>query len=652
MMRLKRYWLNKPLLMNILKNNLLPAKITLVLCSGFLLLSFVSFGAIAFLYGVFFISSFILTTVYAGIIQGYLSNKTESTYVKTLPLSTGTVWFTQYVAGFLLISVTLIIQIVVLYSRLILFNNYNRIEINVFSSLIFATIILVFIYYSISFFVVCISGKRIGQFIFSLAFYGMPVLFYIGIIQVGNTLVAGSVLRIDEETLSLFLPVISGMIYINENLWPFFNVQLIVGVLFFIGSYFAYKYRPLENTEEIILYNGINYIIRFSIVVTVTMILYLLISHTGTIFYSYNTKGLLFTGLLYCFIGIVFALGLELLFKSERIYRLLAMYLPLLAVSFIVCILVGQWNLSSAKAELKQAKDIYMEATLIRDLEVQDFVTFTITQDMYDTFLSFIDDSQEELYSNVLPNGNFVTVSIGTHVWPDWSEHHQYLSEDMLLNYHIREETFIEFVNYNDNQFFKELLLNRYALESREINDSSHWIIETVDEVPYAVITNEDMERILNIAIHLEYQYGELFVNHCTDKRYWAYKSNDSIEGGFPYNDEINAIIEQPENLRRASVLKEANRIIEEQFAREVTTKDVKENFSLEGENLTNSIYLEVFDIHRSNTIISDSEISFDVGMRFGDNTDGYEKYYSVAFIFELEDGNIVSQKIIERGEY
>jgi hypothetical protein len=648
-MKLKRYWLNKPLLINIIKNNLLPVKITLILSIGFLLLSLVSFGALVFLYGVLFISAVVLTTVYAGIIQGYLSNKTESTYVKTLPLSTITVWFTQYVAGFLLISVTLIIQGVVLYIRL-MFNNYNRIDFNIFSRFVFATIILVFIYYSISFFVVCISGKRIGQFIFSLAFYAMPLLFYIGIMQVGNTLVAGSVLRIDEETLSLFLPVLSGMMYLDGNRWSFFNLQIVVGVIFFIGSYFVYKYRPLENTEEIILYDGINYIIRCSIIITVTMILYLLISHTGTIFYSYNTKSLLYTGLLYCFIGIVFALGLELLFKSERIYRLLAMYLPLLAVSFIICIIVGQWNLSSAKAELKQANNIYMEATLIRDFEIQDFISIPITQDMYDTFLSFIKETPEESYSNVLSNGDFVTVTIGTQIW---SEYYQYSTQVKLVEYHIKEETFKAFVNYNDSQFFGELLSFRYALESIDKNDVTYWIIDSTDESPYSVITNEDMEKLLNIAIQLEYQEEELFVNDYTNKRYWANKLYETIHGGFPDNTEINAIIEQPENLRRASVLHQANRTVEELFVNGVSTKVIKENFILEGQNLINSHRLEVLDFYRGSTVISDGEISFDVSMSLSHNADDDpESYYRVAFIFELEDGNIVSQKLIEKGEY
>lgn len=646
-MKLKRYWLNKPLLINIIKNNLLPVKVTLILSIGFLLLSLVSFGALVFLYGVLFISAVVLTTIYAGIIQGYLSNKTESTYVKTLPLSTHTVWFTQYVAGFLLISVTLLLQGVVLYIRL-LFNNYNRVEFNIFSRFVFATIILVFIYYSISFFVVCISGKRMGQFIFSLAFYAMPLLFYIGIIQVGNTLVAGSVLRIDEETLSLFLPVLSGMMYLDGNRWPFFNLQIVVGVIFFIGSYFVYKYRPLENTEEIILYDGINYIIRCSIVITITMILYLLIFHTGTIFYSYNTKGLLFTGLLYCFIGIVFALGLELLFKSERIYRLLAVYLPLLAVSFIVCMLVGQWNLSSAKAELKQANNIYMEATLIRDLEMEDYISIPITQDMYDTFLSFIEETPES-YSNVLSNGNFVTVNIGTKVW---SEYYQYSTRERLVEYHIKEETFKALVTYNDTQLFGELLSFRYALDSIDKNDATHWIIDSTDESPYSVITNEDMEKLLNIAIQLEYQEAELFINNYTNKRYWANKLDETIDGGFPDNDEINAIIEKPENLRRASVLNQANRIVEELFVNEVSTKVIKENFILEGQNLIHSHRLEVLDLYRGNIVISDSEISFDVSMSFGNSTGDDSENYIVAIIFELEDGNIVSQKLIEKGEY
>ena len=635
-MKSKRYWLNKPLLFNIIKDNILPVKITLILCIGFFMLSLVSYSALVFLYGLFGISAVLLTSLYAGIIQGYLSNKAKASYVKTLPLSSSTFWFTQYVAGFLLITVTLFLQIVLLYIRMTYWRYYEH-EHNMFSNLIFATIILVFIYYTISFFVVSISGKRVGQFIFAFALYGLPLLFYIGIIQVGNTLVAGNILGLDEEILRLFLPVVSGVMYINYNTWSFFNVHIVIGILFFVGSYFAYVHRRLENTDEMILIDGIHYSIRFSIVVTATMVLYLLISQTGIIFYTYHTKDLLLAGLLYCFIGFVLAFGLELLLKSERIYRLLAMYIPLIIFSFLICIQIGRWNHNSAKAEIKNSTEIYMHVTLIKNSQFQDFAYVQITHDMYEIFSIFIEETKDELYPNVLPNGNFVTIRIHN-------------KEDALLHYHISEATFMDFVTYNNHQFYRELLAFRYTLESMEENDASYWIINTTDEMAYAVITNADMERILNIALQSDYQEEEIFLNHSyNNQRYSAHKYNATIEGGIPYNDEIKKIIEQPENLRRANILKEANTIIEEQLSHEAYTEDVKENFIIEGENIADSYRILVTQVYY--TVMSNTEISMDVNI-YCVYLEGFTKHYNATIIFELQDGIIVSQKIIEKGEH
>ena len=59
---------------------------------------------------VYGISAVVLTTIYPCFIQSYQVNKTKSSMMCSLPLTTRCVWFTNYLAGYLIALVTLLIE--------------------------------------------------------------------------------------------------------------------------------------------------------------------------------------------------------------------------------------------------------------------------------------------------------------------------------------------------------------------------------------------------------------------------------------------------------------------------------------------------------------------------------------------------------------
>ena len=60
---------------------------------------------------VYAISAVVLTTAYPSFIQSYMIDKTKASIVKALPLSSKCIWFTNYLAGYLIVLVTLLIVI-------------------------------------------------------------------------------------------------------------------------------------------------------------------------------------------------------------------------------------------------------------------------------------------------------------------------------------------------------------------------------------------------------------------------------------------------------------------------------------------------------------------------------------------------------------
>ena len=101
---------NLPLFKNTVKSNLVISKASLLIFLGFFILSIIESSIGYICIAVFVLSSVILTTAYPCIIQGYFIDKTKSTLLKSLPLNTKCIWFTNYLSGYLIVLVTLLIE--------------------------------------------------------------------------------------------------------------------------------------------------------------------------------------------------------------------------------------------------------------------------------------------------------------------------------------------------------------------------------------------------------------------------------------------------------------------------------------------------------------------------------------------------------------
>ena len=196
MMNLRKSWVNVSLLKLIIKNNLFPAKISLIIFTAVYLLSLLvinsDFNVICLI--VFAFSAVILTFIYPCYLQSYLVDKNKSALIVSLPLDTKTVWLTNYLAGYLIALVTLLLEGIMLVIMMFVLK-LDYIPNNLYLRFLLTIIILLFIYYTITFLVCCMSGKRLGQVAFSIMFYCMPLILIAGFTYISPRLVPMTIER-------------------------------------------------------------------------------------------------------------------------------------------------------------------------------------------------------------------------------------------------------------------------------------------------------------------------------------------------------------------------------------------------------------------------------------------------------------------------
>ena len=83
----------------------------------------------------------------------------------------------------------------------------------IFIRFIMAIFLLLFIYYTLLTYLVCsLSGNRLGQVVFSLAAYALPVILLLGLIYISPELVPSNLdLGINDTYLYLTFPLAAGM---------------------------------------------------------------------------------------------------------------------------------------------------------------------------------------------------------------------------------------------------------------------------------------------------------------------------------------------------------------------------------------------------------------------------------------------------------
>jgi hypothetical protein len=499
----KKYSIHLPLLKNLIKNHILPAKISLLLFSGFLLLGTINEGAKQFANLIFLLSAFILTTTYASIIQNYLCDKTTAIYVKTFPLSSFSQWITQYLAGFLLIIGTLFIEMMCLVVAYNLEMVLPIWEMNlVFKDMLVATFMLVFFYYSISFFVVCITGKQLGQFIFTVAFYFVPVLLYLGIFRVGELLNVGYTNGQVDQIWSLLLPFVSGLQYLAGQSWSYLCIHLVLSLAFFIGSYFVYSYRPLEKTDEIIVFKVVNYGIRIILVLACTMIIYILIMQTIDLSYTYSGYRFLLSIALYIFGGLVIALAIEMFFKNEHIYRTLCIYLPFICFSVFICYQVGLYHYTSLKEELIKHDTVEMVVHLYTDNMINsdndNYIRGSITSTTFNKITEYLETHKEDVYSDIIPNENTVYITFNSSTTMFYH----------TIEYFICEDTFQDILKTCG----QEIVTSIVTYQKEQVKLAKHWIVSK-EEVK-AMVSQEQLLQALDAIVVSEYSFSNIFNNN------------------------------------------------------------------------------------------------------------------------------------------
>lgn len=642
-MKYNRYWINYPLLKNVLKNNILPTKISLLLFGGFLLMGILNEGALQVAFGIFLISAFLLTTIYAGVVQGYLTSKTDSTYMRSLPISTVSLWLTQYIAGFLLIIVPLCLEIFCLVivgsTRYLVFNN-------VFPQIFIAAWILVFIYYSISFFVVCITGKRIGQFLFSLAFFFVPAGLYFGVLSVGAMLSIGRVTTYRSDIFYIFLPVLSGIEYVfreGGQHWEYLFMHLCTGTLFFIGSYFAYKYRPLEKTDEIILFNTMNYVIRLVIIIVCAMGVFCIFAYGTNLSYTYSGKEFTLYIALYIVIAIVIAMSLELVFNNRHIYRTLGIYIPIICFSIFTCYQVGNYNYHEMINQIK-TKDI-VSIEIVRytgGTESLSYMNIDIDVKTIDKMITYLEEHEEYLYTQVSENKTIVRLTV--------EGYQKEFSDYCDIDYFVEESCFKEMLEKDNHAILNEIMKNKLRNEEELIKSHSYWMLGNIDDrvdenTELVIIPCSTLENIGQV-IKDTYVYEDIFDGYEKYDLYWAQTRFTMTN----LNEDIyKSLLENPTYRENALLAIQAAEAIKNTFVAIPTISELRSSIEWVGEDLVsdykialseeNVIWgLENFQQERMEFIVSVDLIDSDE-MLFSQ---------SITVVVENKDGNWKIQKVIE----
>lgn len=671
MMKSKKSWFNLPLLKNVIKNNILPAKVSLLLFGGFLLLGMITVGAFQIAIFIFSISAVLLTTIYAGVVQGFLSNKTDSTYMRTLPILSFSLWLTQYVAGFLLILVPLLIELAGIYIGSVYHSLSISSDLFTFRILL-STILLVFIYYSISFFVVCISGKRIGQFLLTFAFYSLPAGLYGGIISLGNLLTMGHVAINNFEKILLFLPVLSAGEYVKGTIssfestsitsntvsnlsfisyeWPYLIFHICIAIAFFVGSYFVYKYRPLEKTDQMIIFNSLNYIIRMVIVVVITMILYLLFIYSTGIVYSYGGREFVLNILLYMVIGVVVALAVELVFRSQHIYRNLGIQIPIICCSIFLCYQVGYYNYQNSKAMFDDTANIIMEGIMYEQttndqtwLQEENYFSLSINKNILETITSYLEEHKSQLYSNVPLNTDTIHLRFLKQDDENW--------RDELVSYYVSTEVFRDLMETNNHSLCKEIMKNKMERELELLKLHPYWIVSPIyetDEEVLSIMTRDDL-----IAMYENYDidtcsYDTLFIVG-EDSIYWR---EEWIGTSIISSSRAQEIIYQSQNTKRGSLVMEAVEFLEKTLYGEKSLSTFT-NTSVEGKHITKGDTIVLFENGFISYLVSlqDNTLEFEIPMEIltGNQNDQevYHGMYRVVVVFD--NGEMTITKIIEK---
>lgn len=547
MMNSRKSWVNIPLLKNIIKNNLFPAKVSLIIFVGVFILSLISgsnsgFSQICIV--VYGISAVVLTTIYPCFIQSYQVNKTKSSMMCSLPLTTRCVWFTNYLAGYLIALVTLLIEGLGLMMFLGL-NNAGT-EGNIFIRFIMAIFLLLFIYYTLTYLVCSLSGNRLGQVVFSLAAYALPVILLLGLIYISPKLVPSNLdLGINDTYLYLTFPLAAGMQFIYSA-YPHIFFHLFLGIVTLICSYYVYKNRENEYIGEPLVFRRIIIVLKAILIIAVTICGFGVILLVSKINITYGFKGQSLLFLIYILIGMIVAIIVEIIFKGRHVYRNLLIYVPVLAIVF------GANFMIANKQYLSGINNSRYEVTadLVAELAGnQEYLSLSLNNEVTKEFLNYLSKHRDDLHFEKYDDEQQDLAMMYTYYQYEHGLDDDYYSYSI---YYINKKAVIDFFNGPGNKYFDKLLNYTEGLKKEKS------LICYVND--YAVYLNkEEIQELIKLLPNQEIKPKNIF-----SIKTYNLLNPDSVNYLISSNEAITNFITSDELIERAVFIENCRDVIDD----------------------------------------------------------------------------------------
>ena len=545
MMNSRKSWVNIPLLKNIIKNNLFPAKVSLIIFVGVFILSLISgsnsgFSQICIV--VYGISAVVLTTIYPCFIQSYQVNKTKSSMMCSLPLTTRCVWFTNYLAGYLIALVTLLIEGLGLMMFLGL-NNAGT-EGNIFIRFIMAIFLLLFIYYTLTYLVCSLSGNRLGQVVFSLAAYALPVILLLGLIYISPKLVPSNLdLGINDTYLYLTFPLAAGMQFIYSA-YPHIFFHLFLGIVTLI-CYYVYKNRENEYIGEPLVFRRIIIVLKAILIIAVTICGFGVILLVSKINITYGFKGQSLLFLIYILIGMIVAIIVEIIFKGRHVYRNLLIYVPVLAIVFGANFMIANKQYLSGinNSRYEVAADLVAELA-----GNQEYLSLSLNNEVTKEFLNYLSKHRDDLHFEKYDDEQQDLAMMYTYQYEHGLDDDYY----SYSIYYINKKAVIDFFNGPGNKYFDKLLNYTEGLKKEK-----SLICYVNDHAVY--LNKEEIQELIKLLPNQEIKPKNIF----SIKTYNLLNS-DSVNYLISSNEAITNFITSDELIERAVFIENCRDVIDD----------------------------------------------------------------------------------------
>lgn len=616
MMNLRKSWVNVSLLKLIIKNNLFPAKISLIIFTAVYLLSLLvinsDFNVICLI--VFAFSAVILTFIYPCYLQSYLVDKNKSALIVSLPLDTKTVWLTNYLAGYLIALVTLLLEGIMLVIMMFVLK-LDYIPNNLYLRFLLTIIILLFIYYTITFLVCCMSGERLGQVAFSIMFYCMPLILIAGFTYISPRLVPMTIESVDSWYYFMMIPLAAGIGFI-QNGSHYLLIHFLTAVLLLILSYYVYKHRENEYVGEPLVFFKISIFLKMGLIIVGTILFFCLILIATKFDLNYGLSGILMMFLIYMIIGILVSLIVEVIFKGSHIYRNLAIYIPVIAMVFgLNYLIVNERYLNFYKNEenlLGSINNIYLsdynyslelDTEMVRD--VQDYLSKHRNKIYVDEYF----EKQKERMS--------------VHIYNDNVSYDLFTDSDLIVDFFENEGSkyFDELFEYDD--LVDEKYVSTYINFDEYHGINFYFNQDDINKLMASINNQKIVPKDL-----IEKDFIEFYGSH--DK--WI----------IPLDDQLFDIIKDEAFLKRSIFVDEANT-----YLYDLTSEIASTSYAPQFQAVLENVVGEKISLYYLNT-----ETEYDFGLEeFSDTQVIYSSLYNVVTRSDEEHSIVVKYTAEKNGD-